>query len=84
MSSAPAPITTSSSSGAPVEARAEVPDAAVATVGALTGDPPVEARTAGTGGPDAVAVAVDPAGAGGTGVVAGASSVAGTRRRRCP
>ena len=71
-SNAPAPMTTSRRSGAPVDARAAAPGAAVATVGELTGVPPVEARAAGTGvGPDAVAAAVLPPGGVGTGVTPG-------------
>jgi hypothetical protein len=48
MINAPSPITTSSASGAPVEAREEALAAAVATVGVLSGDG-LETKEAGTG-----------------------------------
>ncbi len=46
-------MTTSRSNGAPVDAKDELPDAAVATVGGVV---PVDARTAGTGGAPATVV----------------------------
>ena len=67
---APAPIRTSSSSGAPVKARDEALEDAVATVGARSGVAPVETSAVGTGagaGEEAV----------GTGAGAGEEAVGG-------
>ena len=62
--SEPSPINTSSSSGAPVEARDEVLDAAVATVGVLSGKG-LETSDAGVGVADDEDDAGVPAGDGG-------------------